>query len=141
MSARTKARKRALDVLYAADARGADPLDVLNERIDSVTSDEATPLGEYAETLVRGFVAHADRIDDLLSEHAEGWTLERMPAVDRAILRIGVYELVYSPDVPAAVAVDEAVELAKSLSTDNSPRFINGVLGQILTIAPQLRRV
>ena len=141
MSARTKARKRALDVLYAADARGADPLDVLTERIDSIASDDAAPLGEYAEVLVRGFAAHADRIDDLLSEHAEGWTLERMPAVDRAILRIGVYELVYSPDVPAAVAVDEAVELAKSLSTDNSPRFINGVLGQILTIAPQLRRV
>ncbi len=141
MSARTKARKRALDVLYAADARSADPLDVLTERIDSVDSDEAAPLGEYAEVLVRGYAAHADRIDDLLSEHAEGWTLDRMPAVDRAILRIGVYELVYSPDVPAAVAVDEAVELAKSLSTDNSPRFINGVLGQILTIAPQLRRV
>ena len=141
MSARTKARKRALDVLYAADARGADPLDVLTERIDSIGSDDAAPLGEYAEVLVRGVAAHGDRIDDLLSEHAEGWTLDRMPAVDRAILRIGVYELVYSPDVPAAVAVDEAIELAKSLSTDNSPRFINGVLGQILMIAPELRRV
>ncbi|SDO27752.1 NusB antitermination factor [Nakamurella panacisegetis] len=138
MSARSKARKRALDVLYAADARGADPLDVLSERVDS---EEAAPLGEYAETLIRGYADHAARIDDLLSEHAEGWTLNRMPAVDRAILRIAVYELVYSPDVPAAVAVDEAVELAKSLSTDNSPRFINGVLGQILLIAPQLRRV
>ncbi len=138
MSARSKARKRALDVLYAADARGADPLDVLTERIDS---DEAAALGEYAETLVRGYAAHAGRIDDLLSEHAEGWTLERMPAVDRAILRIAVYELVYSADVPAPVAVDEAVEAAKSLSTDNSPRFINGVLGQILMIAPQLRQV
>lgn len=136
MSARTKARKRALDVLYAADARNSDPLDVLGERIDTV---EATPLGEYAEVLVRGYAAHAEVIDDLLDEYAEGWTLERMPAVDRAILRIAVYELVYSADVPPAVAVDEAVELAKSLSTDNSPRFINGVLGQILTIAPQLR--
>ncbi len=138
MSARSKARKRALDVLYAADARRADPLDVLTERIDSV---EAAPLGEYAEELVRGFSSHQERIDGLLSEHAEGWTLDRMPAVDRAILRIGVYELIYSADVPAAVAVDEAVELAKSLSTDNSPRFVNGVLGQILLIAPQLRRV
>ncbi|MDQ2737350.1 MAG: transcription antitermination factor NusB [Actinomycetota bacterium] len=136
MSARTKARKRALDVLYAADARNSDPLDVLGERIDTV---EAAPLGEYAEVLVRGYAAHAEVIDDLLDEYAEGWTLERMPAVDRAILRIAVYELVYSADVPPAVAVDEAVELAKSLSTDNSPRFINGVLGQILTIAPQLR--
>ena len=138
MSARSKSRKRALDVLYAADARGADPLDVLTERIDS---EEAAPLGEYAETLVRGYAAHAGRIDDLLSEYAEGWTLDRMPAVDRAILRIAVYELVYSADVPAPVAIDEAVEMAKTLSTDNSPRFINGVLGQILTIAPQLRRV
>ncbi len=138
MSARSKSRKRALDVLYAADARGADPLDVLSERIDS---EEAAPLGEYAETLVRGYAAHAGRIDDLLSEHAEGWTVDRMPAVDRAILRIAVYELVYSADVPAPVAIDEAVEMAKTLSTDNSPRFINGVLGQILTITPQLRRV
>ena len=136
MSARSKARKRALDVLYAADVRGADPLDVLTERIDF---EETAPLGEYAEVLVRGFAANADRIDDLLSEYAQGWTLDRMPAVDRAILRIGVYELVYSPDVPAAVAVDEAVELAKNLSTDNSPRFINGVLGQILILAPELR--
>lgn len=138
MSARSKARKRALDVLYAADARRVDPLDVLVERIDSA---EAAPLGEYAEVLVRGYAAHASRIDDLLSEHAQGWTLDRMPAVDRAILRIAVYELVYSADVPAAVAIDEAVELAKLLSTDNSPRFINGVLGQILAIAPELRRV
>jgi len=138
MSARSKSRKRALDVLYAADARNADPLDVLSERIDS---EEAAPLGEYAEQLVRGYAAHAVRIDDLLSEHAEGWTLDRMPAVDRAILRIAVYKLVYSADVPAPVAIDEAVEMAKTLSTDNSPRFINGVLGQILTIAPQLRRV
>jgi N utilization substance protein B len=138
MSARSKSRKRALDVLYAADARNSDPLDVLTERIDS---EEAAPLGEYAEILVRGYAEHAGRIDDLLSEFAEGWTLDRMPAVDRAILRIAVYELVYSPDVPAAVAVDEAVEMAKALSTDKSPRFINGVLGQILTIAPALRRV
>ncbi len=137
MSARTKARKRALDVLYAADARDLDPLVVLTERIDF---EESAPPGEYAEILVRGYVAHAGRIDELLSEHAQGWTVDRMPAVDRAILRIAVYELIYSADVPAPVAVDEAVELAKSLSTDNSPRFINGVLGQILTIAPQLRR-
>jgi len=138
MSARTKARKRALDVLYAADARSADPLDVLTERVENT---EATPFGEYSEAIVRGYVEHRDRIDDLIGEHAEGWTLDRMPAVDRAILRIAVYELVYSVDVPPAVAVDEAVELAKSLSTDNSPRFINGVLGQIVTIAPALRGV
>ena len=88
---------------------------------------------------MRGVADHQHRIDDLLVEHAEGWTLPRMPAVDRAILRIAVYELIWSDDVPTAVAVDEAVELAKSLSTDNSPRFVNGVLGPIAAIAPSLR--
>ena len=140
MAARTKARKRALDILYAADARGLDPVAVLDERLEhAATSAEVVPPGEYAESLVRGYAAHAQRIDDLLAEHAEGWTLERMPAVDRAILRIAAYELVYVSDVPPAVAVDEAVEAAKTLSTDNSPRFVNGVLGQLMTIASQLR--
>ncbi len=136
MSARSKSRKRALDVLYAADSRDVDPLTLLGERAEAP---EYTAMGEYAETLVRGVAEHGRRIDALLSEHAEGWTLARMPAVDRAILRIAVYELIWSSDVPAAVAVDEAVELAKSLSTDNSPRFVNGVLAQIVAIAPSLR--
>lgn len=137
MSARTKARKRALDVLYAADARDVDPLVVLDERLQDT---ESIPIGDYAEGLVRGYVSHHDRIDDLISEHAEGWTLLRMPAVDRSILRIATYELAYVAEVPPAVAVDEAVELAKSLSTDNSPRFVNGVLGQIAIVADHLRR-
>lgn len=136
MSARTKARKRALDILYAAEARDADPLSVLQER---ESEPGATPLGEYAATVVRGVVEHRTRVDELIAQHAVDWTLPRMPAVDRAILRIAVWELIYSDDVPPAVAVDEAVELAKSLSTDNSPRFVNGVLGQIIAIAPQLR--
>jgi N utilization substance protein B len=137
MSARSKGRKRALDVLYAADARDVDPETLIDERAQEA---DYTPLGEYAESVVRGVAAHAGRIDDLITQHAEGWTLARMPAVDRTILRIAVYELVYSPDVPAAVAVDEAVELAKTLSTDNSPRFVNGVLAPIAAIAPALRR-
>ncbi|GGL86293.1 transcription antitermination factor NusB [Nakamurella endophytica] len=137
MSARSKARKRALDVLYAADARGVDPSLVLGERL---ADREAVPLGDYAEELVRGYAEHHDRIDDLIAEHAEGWTLARMPAVDRSILRIATYELAYRVDVPPAVAVDEAVELAKSLSTDNSPRFVNGVLGDIALLASRLRR-
>jgi transcription antitermination protein NusB len=131
MSARSKSRKRALDLLYAAD-----PEALISERAQA---SDYTPLGEYAETLVRGVSEHRERIDDLITQHAEGWTLTRMPAVDRTILRIAVYELVWSPDVPAAVAVDEAVELAKTLSTDNSPRFVNGVLGPIAAIAPSLR--
>lgn len=136
MSARTKARKRALDVLYAADLRDLDPLAVLDDRGGVA---DVVPMGPYAEQLVRGYADHARRIDDLISEHSEGWPLERMPAVDRSILRLATYELVYSQDVPPAVAVDEAVELAKLLSTDRSAGFVNGVLGQILTIAARLR--
>lgn len=140
MSARSKARKRALDVLFAADARDVDPVSILDDRADPTSPPDGTlPLGEYAEALVRGYSAHATRIDDLIAEHSEGWTLIRMPAVDRSILRIATYELIYVEDVPAAVVINEAVEAAKSLSTDNSPRFVNGVLGQILSIAPQLR--
>ncbi|TKV61548.1 transcription antitermination factor NusB [Nakamurella flava] len=142
MSARSKARKRALDVLFAAEARGVDPLTVLDERLQPPTGPQTqqwVPLGDWAEALVRGVTAHMDRIDGLIAEHAHGWTLDRMPAVDRTILRIAVYELAYDADVPPPVAVDEAVQLAKTLSTDDSPRFVNGVLGQILAIAPRLR--
>jgi len=142
MSARSKARKRALDVLYAAEARGVDPLVVLAERMQVPTGPDRhswTPIGDYAEGLVRGFVEHRDRVDTLLAEHSRGWTVERMPAVDRAILRIAVYELLYSIEVPPAVVVNEAVDAAKLLSTDDSPRFVNGVLGQLAVITPQLR--
>ena len=136
MSARSKERKRALDVLFSADARGVDPEYILSERD---ADPERHPLGTYARSLVMGVREHILDIDDLISEHAKDWTIDRMPAVDRAILRVATYELVFVDDVPPAVAVDEAVELAKSLSTDNSPRFVNGVLGQIVVIAPQLR--
>ncbi len=136
MSARSKARKRALDILFAAEARGLPAETLLAERTENP---DALPIGDYAETLVRGVSEHLERIDDLIAAHAEGWTLDRMPAVDRAVLRIATYELAYSVDVPPVVAVDEAVELAKTLSTDNSPRFVNGVLGQILVISDRLR--
>ena len=142
MTARSKARKRALDVLYAAEARGIDPLIVLEERMQEPAGPDRhswTPIGDYAEGLVRGFVEHRERIDGLLSEHSRGWTVERMPAVDRAILRIAVYELLYSTEVPPAVVVNEAVDSAKVLSTDDSPRFVNGILGQLAVITPQLR--
>jgi N utilization substance protein B len=142
MTARSKARKRALDVLYAAEARGIDPLIVLEERMQEPAGPDRhswTPIGDYAEGLVRGFVEHRERIDGLLAEHSRGWTVERMPAVDRAILRIAVYELLYSTEVPPAVVVNEAVDSAKVLSTDDSPRFVNGILGQLAVITPQLR--
>jgi N utilization substance protein B len=136
MAARSKARKRALDVLFAAEARDVPALDMLAERM---ADPEATPMGEFAADLVRGVNEHLTRIDDVIAQHSIDWTLERMPAVDRAILRIAVYELVYGDGVDAPVVIDEAVELAKSLSTDASPRFINGVLAQVLAIVPQLR--
>jgi transcription antitermination protein NusB len=138
MGARSKARKRAVDVLYEADQRGIDPVTLLADRVGST---DVPPVNDYTIALVEGVTAHRARIDDLISEHAEGWTLQRMPAVDRAVLRIGLYELLWAADVPDAVAIDEAVELAKGLSTDDSPRFVNGVLGRIAVIADQLRAV
>lgn len=127
MSARSKARKRALDVLYESDVRGVEPLRTLGERVALADP----PVNDYTIALVEGVQAHRVRIDEILAEYAEGWTVARMPDVDRAVLRVGVYELLWCDDVPDAVAIDEAVELAKALSTDESPRFINGVLGRI----------
>lgn len=136
MGARSKSRKRAVDILYAAQLRNTDPVTLLAERL---ATPEAAPVNDYTVTLVEGVVAHRERIDELLTEHAEGWTLGRMPAVDLAVLRLGLYELLWETDVPDPVAIDEAVQLAKMLSTDDSPRFVNGVLGRIATIADQLR--
>ena len=128
MAARSKARKRAVDVLYEADLRGSDPLAVLRDRI----ADGNPPVPEHAVRLVEGVVEQAARIDALIERHASGWSLDRLPDVDRAVLRMAVYELLWVDDVPDAVVIDEAVELAKTLSTDDSPSFVNGVLGAIL---------
>ena len=139
MSARSKARKRALDVLYAAEARGVDPLVVLSERMEVPTGPDIhsySPMGDYAESLVRGVVEHQTRVDTLLSEHSHGWTLDRMPAVDRNILRIGAYELFWNAGVPDGVAISEAVLLARELSTDASPAFVNGLLARLLELRP-----
>jgi len=136
MGARSKARKRAVDVLYAAALRDADPVTLHAERTSEA---EHPPPNDYATALIEGVVENRERIDELLTEHAEGWTLDRMPFVDLAVLRLGVYELLWADDVPDAVAIDEAVQLARSLSTDDSPRFVNGVLGRLATIADQLR--
>jgi N utilization substance protein B len=135
VAARSKARKRAVDILYASDLREIDPLTTLAERV--AVGDP--PVNDYTITLVEGVQAHRDRIDSILAQYAEGWSVARMPDVDRAVLRLGVYEVVWRDDVPAAVAIDEAVELAKSLSTDESPKFINGVLARVLRDRPQLR--
>ena len=134
MGARSKARKRAVDVLYEAGQRDADVLGILRDR--SAQSDPPVP--EYAVELVEGVVANRLRIDELLSTYAEDWTLDRMPPVDLAILRVGTYELLWRDDVPDAVVVSEAVELAGSLSTDDSPAFVNGLLARLLSLKPSL---
>jgi N utilization substance protein B len=130
VAARHKARKRALDVLFQADLRGVDPLVVLAdaERLRSEEGD--SPLNPYVVELVTGVASHQERIDELLTTYSLGWTLERMPGVDRSILRLGAYEVLWG-DVPEAVALDEAVTLARELSTDDSPAFVNGLLARI----------
>ena len=127
MSARSKARKRALDILFASELRGDDPIKAL----DTAVADGEGPTNPYTSDLVRGVVAHQDEIDELLRGAAQGWTLERMPAVDRNVLRLGAYELLYVDDVADAVAITEAMNLVRDLSTDESPAFVNGILGTI----------
>lgn len=128
MSARSKARKRALDALYAADLRGEDAVEALDR---AVAAGEG-PTNAYTGALVRGVTEHRTRIDEVLRTYAQGWTLERMPAVDRNVLRLGVYEILWVDDVPDAVAVTEAINLVRDLSTDDSPSFVNGVLGTVV---------
>jgi N utilization substance protein B len=128
MAARSKARKRAVDVLYEADVRSRDRQALLAERV----ADGNPPVPEHTVRLVEGVDEHARRIDELIDTHASGWSIDRLPDVDRAILRMAVFELLWADDVPDAVVIDEAVELAKTLSTDDSPGYVNGVLGAIL---------
>ena len=127
MGARTKARKRALDILFESEQRGVPTADTLSARQESAE----TPLNPYTVTLVEGVDDHRSEIDDAISAYSSGWPLERMPAVDRTIIRIGVFELRYVEEVPDAVAMSEAVGLARELSTDESPSFVNGVLAKI----------
>jgi N utilization substance protein B len=134
MPARSKARKRALDILFEAEIRDISVLDLLAERSEA----GSPPVSAYAADLVRGVRQHAERIDQLLAEHSLGWTIDRMPAVDRNILRIGAYELLWRPDIPDGVAISEAVALARDLSTDASPAFINGLLARLLELKPGL---
>jgi N utilization substance protein B len=137
---RHQARKRAVDLLFEAEARGLTPAAVAEARGSLAESEsDVAPLNPYTLTVANGVTEHFAHIDDLISAHLQGWTLERLPAVDRAVLRVAVWELLHAEDVPEPVAVDEAVELAKKLSTDDSPGFVNGVLGQIMLVTPQIR--
>ncbi|HEY2508062.1 MAG TPA: transcription antitermination factor NusB [Streptosporangiaceae bacterium] len=134
MAARSKARKRALDILFEAEIRGEPVLELLDTRAEQASP----PVSPYAVGLVRGVLDHQTQIDELIGANARGWTLERMPAVDRNILRIGAYELLWSDDVPDPVAISEAVVLAGELSTDDSPAFVNGLLSRLLELKPTL---
>jgi N utilization substance protein B len=128
VAARSKARKRALDILFASELRSEDPVVALDRAIEAGEG----PTNDYTTTLVRGVVEHRERIDEVLTTYSKGWTLGRMPAVDRNVLRIGVYELLWGDDdVPDTVAVSEALHLVQDLSTDDSPAFVNGLLGSI----------
>jgi len=129
MSARSKARKAALDVLFESDLRGRDPLATLEQRI----ADSESPVRDYTKVLVEGVTEHQREIDErIVARLSSGWTLERMPRVDRTAVRIAVYEIDYE-EVPDAVAVAEAVALVGDLSTDDSPDYVNGLLGKIMS--------
>ena len=136
MAARTKARKRALDLLFEAEQRGVNASELLRERLAAPVTQ--APLSEFTADLVTGVVEHWTQVDELIATYSQGWTLQRMPAVDRAILRLGAYEVLYSTDVPEAVAISEWVGLATELSTDDSPRFINGLLARLAEVKPTL---
>ncbi|MEN9660162.1 MAG: hypothetical protein RLZZ443_91 [Actinomycetota bacterium] len=132
MSARTKARKRAVDAIYAADLRKVSPDQLLSEVAELVADRQnQDEIFGYARQIVDGVIAHHEEIDELLETYSQGWSLERMPNVDRAILRVGAWEILFNEDVPDPVAIAEAVAAAKELSTDDSGAFINGLLGRI----------
>lgn len=137
---RHQARKRAVEMLFEAEARGLTAAELADTRNTLAENDsEVAALNPYTVTVARGVTDDAEHVDDLIAAHLQGWTLSRLPAVDRAILRVAVWELLHAEDVPEPVAVDEAVELAKKLSTDDSPGFVNGVLGQVMLVTPQMR--
>jgi transcription antitermination protein NusB len=132
LSARTKARKRAIDAVFAADLRKISPLTLLDE-VAAMTADRQNQdeIFGYARQIVNGVIENHDEIDDLLDTYSQGWALDRMPNLDRAILRCAVWEIMHNDEVPDAVAINEAVEQAKELSTDDSGSFINGLLSRI----------
>ncbi|CAB4908016.1 MAG: transcription antitermination factor NusB [Actinobacteria bacterium] len=138
MAARSKARKRALDILYESDLRGSSAVAVLETQIGRRAADKEPELNAYVRTLIEGVTANQEQIDEILSTYSMGWTLDRMPAVDKAVLRIGAYEIIWADEIPDAVAISEAVTLVTDLSTDESSSFVNGLLGRIAEIKPNL---
>jgi transcription antitermination protein NusB len=137
MSARSKARKRALDLLYGADLREISLNSALAMEAARAANEPAREASwTYARDIVTGIADHGDEIDELIVTYSQGWSIERMPVLDRAILRIGIWEILFNDEIPTGVAISEAVEAAKSLSTEDSAGFVNGLLGRIAQTKP-----
>lgn len=134
MSARSKARKQALDLLYEADIRGGSALEILQSRDIPEEGPDARPIREFTKELISGIADNTRKIDELITTYAQGWDMDRLPAVDRNILRLAIYEIVWSSELPDGIAIDEALTLAKELSTDESAGYIHGVLGKVSSI-------
>jgi N utilization substance protein B len=140
VSARSKARKQALDLLYEADIRGASAADLLIARDLPQEGPDARPIREFTRELISGVTAHKRKIDELITTYAQGWDMDRLPALDRNILRLGIYEIVWTPELSEGIAIDEALNLAKELSTEESAGYIHGVLGKISQIRDSVAR-
>lgn len=140
MSARSKARKQTLDLLYESDIRGSSAADLLVLRDVPDESQDARPIRDFTKALIGGISENRRKIDELIATYAQGWDMDRLPAVDRNILRLAIYEIIWSDDVEDAVAIDEALNLARDLSTDESAGYIHGVLGRISTIKASIAR-
>ena len=134
MSARSKARKQALDLLYETDIRGTNLVETLVSRDIPAEGPDARPIREYTKELVNGVSVNRRKIDELITTYAQGWDMDRLPAVDRNIMRLALYEILWSPGLDDAIAIDEALSLAKELSTDESAGYIHGVLGRIASL-------
>jgi N utilization substance protein B len=140
VSARSKARKHALDILYESDIRTTPAEGILASREIVEDGPDARPLREFTKELVTGVVSHKRKIDELITTYAQGWDMDRLAAVDRNILRLGIYEIVWVDDLEDGIAIDEALTLARDLSTDDSASFIHGLLGKISSIKDAISR-
>lgn len=140
MSARSKARKQALDILYESDIRSSAAEKILESRDVTEEGPDARPIREFTRELIGGVVANKRKIDELITTYAQGWDMDRLAAVDRNILRLGIYEIIWSDELADGIAIDEAITLAKELSTDDSATFIHGLLGKISSIKESVAR-
>ena len=138
MSARSKARKQSLDLLYESDIRGTQALELLQSRDIEDNGPDARPIREYTKELISGIADHRRKIDELIATYAQGWDMDRLPAVDRNILRLAIFELLWGKDLADSIIIDEALTLAKDLSTEESSSYIHGVLGRISSIKGEL---